>query len=82
MHQAGAHPLGAILTKLPGSASLYGYDAEYYYYGNDVDAPKLAKKPSVADVFTRVEITVSALMPLAGGAAPPSGVWSPEDNRV
>ena len=43
LHQAGAHPLGAILTKLPGSASLYGYDAEYYYYGNDVDAPKLAK---------------------------------------
>jgi len=43
LHQAGASPLGAILTKLPGSASLYGYGAEYYYYGNDADAPKLAK---------------------------------------
>lgn len=43
LHQAGAHPLGAILTKLPGSASIYGYGAEYYYYGNDADAPKLAK---------------------------------------
>lgn len=41
LHQAGVHPLGAVLTKLPASASLYGYDAEYYYYGNDSKTPRL-----------------------------------------
>ena len=41
LHQASVHPLGAILTKLPSSASLYGYDAEYYYYGDNSKAPKL-----------------------------------------
>lgn len=41
LHQASVHPLGAILTKLPSSASLYGYDAEYYYYGDQSNAPKL-----------------------------------------
>ena len=41
LHQTGTHPLGAILTKLPSSASLYGYDAEYYYYGDNSTAPKL-----------------------------------------
>lgn len=41
LHQASVHPLGAILTKLPSSASLYGYDAEYYYYGDDAKSPKL-----------------------------------------
>jgi polysaccharide biosynthesis transport protein len=43
LHQAGAHPLGAVLTKLPSSASLYGYDATYYYYGGDASAPRLSK---------------------------------------
>jgi polysaccharide biosynthesis transport protein len=45
LHQAGSHPLGAVLTKLPSSASLYGYDAAYYYYGGD---PKAAAKLSGA----------------------------------
>jgi polysaccharide biosynthesis transport protein len=44
LHQAGTHPLGAVLTKLPSSASLYGYDASYYYYGNDAkQAAKLSQ---------------------------------------
>jgi capsular exopolysaccharide synthesis family protein len=34
LHQAGIHPLGAILTKLPGAPASYGYEADYYYYGN------------------------------------------------
>ncbi len=34
LHQAGVHPLGAILTKVPGALSAYGYEADYYYYGN------------------------------------------------
>jgi polysaccharide biosynthesis transport protein len=42
LHQAGAHPLGAVLTKLPSSASLYGYDAAYYYYGAEANSPKLS----------------------------------------
>jgi polysaccharide biosynthesis transport protein len=43
LHQAGAHPLGAVLTKLPSSASLYGYDAAYYYYGAESGSPKLSR---------------------------------------
>jgi polysaccharide biosynthesis transport protein len=45
LHQANVRPLGAILTKLGKNESLYGYDADYYYYGNDEaakSAPKLA----------------------------------------
>jgi polysaccharide biosynthesis transport protein len=42
LHQAGAHPLGAVLTKLPRSASLYGYDAAYYYYGPEANSAKLS----------------------------------------
>ena len=39
LHQAGVHPLGAILTKVPGALSAYGYEADYYYYGGaDVTA--------------------------------------------
>ena len=34
LHQAGAHPLGAILTKVGGTLSAYGYESDYYYYGN------------------------------------------------
>ncbi|WP_156862272.1 GumC family protein [Casimicrobium huifangae] len=43
LHQTGTHPLGAILTKLPSSSSLYGYDSNYYYYGDNPNAPKLGK---------------------------------------
>ncbi len=43
LHQAGAHPLGAVLSKLPSSASLYGYDANYYYYGSEASAGKLSR---------------------------------------
>jgi polysaccharide biosynthesis transport protein len=45
LHQAGTHPLGAVLTKLPSGSSLYGYDASYYYYGNEL---KGAVSPSNA----------------------------------
>jgi polysaccharide biosynthesis transport protein len=34
LHLAGVHPIGAVLTKLPKSSSIYGYDASYYYYGD------------------------------------------------
>lgn len=43
LHQAGAHPLGAVLTKLPSNASLYGYDSGYYYYGPEADSGKLSR---------------------------------------
>jgi polysaccharide biosynthesis transport protein len=43
LHQAGAHPLGAVLTKLPSTASLYGYDAGYYYYGAEASSRKLSR---------------------------------------
>lgn len=42
LQQAGARPLGAVLTKLPSDASLYGYDAGYYY-GSDPDSGKLSR---------------------------------------
>ena len=41
------------------------------------------KEPSgVADVFTRVEQLARDLDAVAGGTAPPSGVWSPEDSEL
>ncbi|MGL4233574.1 MAG: GumC family protein, partial [Casimicrobium sp.] len=42
LRQTGAQPLGAVLTKLSSSATLYGYDAGYYYYGGDANSPKLS----------------------------------------
>jgi polysaccharide biosynthesis transport protein len=33
LHQAGVHPLGAVLTKLPGDMLSYRYGSDYYYYG-------------------------------------------------
>jgi polysaccharide biosynthesis transport protein len=41
LHQANVRPLGAILTKLGKNESLYGYDADYYYYGAEDAKTKL-----------------------------------------
>ena len=34
LRQSGTAPLGAILTKLGGNMTMYGYEADFYYYGN------------------------------------------------
>ena len=34
LRQAGTAPLGAILTKLSGELKMYGYESDFYYYGN------------------------------------------------
>ena len=33
LRQSGTAPLGAILTKLGGDMTMYGYEADFYYYG-------------------------------------------------
>jgi polysaccharide biosynthesis transport protein len=40
LRQAGRVPIGAILTKLGSELAMYGYEQQFYYYG---DKPELAK---------------------------------------
>ena len=40
LRQSGKVPLGAILTKLGSELAMYGYENEFYYYGNK---PELVK---------------------------------------
>ena len=34
LRQSGTAPLGAILTKIGGDMTMYGYESDFYYYGN------------------------------------------------
>lgn len=34
LRQSGTAPLGAILTKLGSDMTMYGYESDFYYYGN------------------------------------------------
>ena len=34
LRQSGTAPLGAILTKLGSDMTIYGYESDFYYYGN------------------------------------------------
>ena len=34
LRQAGRAPLGAILTKMGSEMTMYGYESDFYYYGN------------------------------------------------
>jgi len=34
LRQSGTAPLGAILTKIGGDMMMYGYESDFYYYGN------------------------------------------------
>jgi polysaccharide biosynthesis transport protein len=43
LHQAGVHPLGAVLTKLPGDLLTYRYGSDYYYYGSADQVQEPAK---------------------------------------
>ncbi len=40
LRQAGRVPIGAILTKIGSELAMYGYEQQFYYYG---DKPELAK---------------------------------------
>ncbi len=37
LRQAGTAPLGAILTKLGSEMTMYGYESDFYYYGNKAE---------------------------------------------
>ena len=43
LRQAGRAPLGAILTKLGSEMTMYGYESDFYYYGNKEELAKSAK---------------------------------------
>ena len=43
LRQAGTSPLGAILTKLGGEMTMYGYEPDFYYYGNKEELATAAK---------------------------------------
>ena len=43
LRQAGRAPLGAILTKLGSEMTMYGYESDFYYYGNKEEIAKSAK---------------------------------------
>jgi len=43
LRQAGRAPLGAILTKLGSEMTMYGYESDFYYYGNKEEFAKTAK---------------------------------------
>lgn len=43
LRQAGRAPLGAILTKLGSEMSMYGYESDFYYYGNKNELAETGK---------------------------------------
>lgn len=43
LRQAGAAPLGAILTKLGSEMTMYGYESDFYYYGNKAEMAPTSK---------------------------------------
>jgi capsular exopolysaccharide synthesis family protein len=43
LRQAGTAPLGAILTKLGSEMTMYGYESDFYYYGNKAEIANAEK---------------------------------------
>jgi len=43
LRQAGTSPLGAILTKLGSEMTMYGYESDFYYYGNKAEMAQSSK---------------------------------------